>query len=127
MGQLGEQGNLGFGGEHILCYKNENCYAMLFGGDYGYKVGNESMILSACAESIILSASLLLPLLPTCCHHCCLCLRGCSSGGSRGGDLAATVFDFVFVFVIVFVFVFIFIFIFDFVFAFVCFSFLILF
>jgi hypothetical protein len=33
-----------------------NCYAMTFGGDYGFKDSTESMILSAHAESIILSA-----------------------------------------------------------------------
>ncbi len=35
---------------------DENRYAMTFGGEYGFKDGAESMILSACAESIILSA-----------------------------------------------------------------------
>jgi hypothetical protein len=36
--------------------RNENCYAMTFGGDYGFKDGTESMILSAHTESMILSA-----------------------------------------------------------------------
>jgi hypothetical protein len=35
---------------------NENCYAMTFGGDYGYKDGTESIILSVCTERMILSA-----------------------------------------------------------------------
>jgi hypothetical protein len=35
---------------------NEKCYAMTFGGDYGYKDGAESIIFSACTESIRLSA-----------------------------------------------------------------------
>jgi hypothetical protein len=70
-------------------------------------------------ESIILSAYLLLPLLPPCSCCCCLCLRRGSSGGStglavcrrRGGDIAAAVVDFVFVFVFVVVFVFTFVFV----------------
>jgi hypothetical protein len=84
-----------------------NHYAMTFGGDYGYKDG---------AESIILSAGLLLPPHPPCCYCCCCCLCLCrgSSGGStgvaicsrRGSDVASTVVDFVFVFVFLFVFAF---------------------
>ncbi len=86
---------------------------MTFGGDYGYKDGAESMILSVRTESIILSAGMLLTPIPPCCHCCCLCLRRGSSGGSmgiavcrrRGGDVATTDVDFVLVFVLVFVFV----------------------
>jgi hypothetical protein len=91
--------------------KNENCSAVTFGGDYGYKdgaermilsVGAESMILSACAESIILSAGLLLPPLFLYCHCCCLCIRRGSSSGNPcvavcrpiGSDVAASVVDF---------------------------------
>ncbi len=47
---------------------NENCYAMTFGGDYGFKDGTESMILSARAESIILSASNTESIIPSA-HH----------------------------------------------------------
>jgi hypothetical protein len=93
---------------------NENCYAMTFGGDYGYNDGAESMILSAHAKSIILSAGLLLPPLPLCCHHCCLCLHKGSSGGStgvaicrhRGGKVATTVVDLAVFFCFFFVFCF---------------------
>jgi hypothetical protein len=44
---------------------NENCCAIMFGGNYGFKDGAESMILSALpVESIILSARLSSPLSP---------------------------------------------------------------
>jgi hypothetical protein len=64
--------------------------------------GAESMILSECTESIILSVGLLLPPLSLCCCRCCLCLRRGSSGSCtgvavcrpRGGDVATTVVDF---------------------------------
>ncbi len=36
--------------------QDENGYAMTFEGDYGFKDGAESMILSVCTESVILSA-----------------------------------------------------------------------
>ncbi len=88
------------------------------GGAYGYKDAAESMILSACTESmilsehavsIILSAGLLLPPLLLCCCRCCLCLRRHSSGVStgvagyrhKGSDVATTVVDFVFVFLFI--------------------------
>ncbi len=55
--------------------KKMKTYAVTFGGDYGYKDGAESMILSACADSIILSAGLLLPPPPPCCRRrCWLCI-----------------------------------------------------
>jgi hypothetical protein len=77
--------------------------AMTLGEDYDYKDG---------AESMILSAGLLLSPLPPCCRPCYLCLcRGRSSGSTgvgvcrcRGKDIATTVVDFVFVFIFIFVF-----------------------
>jgi hypothetical protein len=49
----------------LSTFPNENHYAINFGGEYGFKGGNESMILTATpAESMILSAWWLLPLSP---------------------------------------------------------------
>jgi hypothetical protein len=78
--------------------------------DYGYKDGTKSMKLSVCAEIIMLSAGLLLPLL--CCRNCCLCLcRGSSSGSMgvavcrcRGNYVAANVVVFFLFFVFLFFF-----------------------
>ncbi len=43
----------------IIFQINENCYALTFGGDYGFKDGAESIILSTGgAESMMLSSCL---------------------------------------------------------------------